>query len=360
MKSNKIIAINGEAFCRNLTGIERLAIEVTNYLDNLVQPGQMELVVPGNAVNVPELKNIPVITLPTKASFMPKWTQIDFQGYVLKKKRIPLNFANTCPYFAPGFSFIHDIYCKLYPEDLHSMRDRLIRLYSNIMYRRIAKKSPGIFTVSEYTKKTITDTYGTNPEKIHVVYSGVSDYNKIPADESIFEKLPILKQKDFFFTLGSLSARKNLAWIARHAELYPNEFFAISGKPLPSVVAPELEKLKTLNNVLITGYLNDGEVKALLTKCRAFVLPTYFEGFGLPPLEALSCGAKIIISEVTSLPEIYGKCAHYINPNEPDIDLSELLSEPVDEPALLLEKYTLENTAKRMYDNIKNYLIGNN
>ena len=59
----KIIAINGESFCRNLTGIERLAIEVTKYLDKLVQPDQMELVVPRNARNLPELKNIKIIKL---------------------------------------------------------------------------------------------------------------------------------------------------------------------------------------------------------------------------------------------------------------------------------------------------------
>ncbi|MBO7612498.1 MAG: glycosyltransferase, partial [Treponema sp.] len=134
---------------------------------------------------------------------------------------------------------------------------------------------------------------------------------------------------------------------------FPNEVFAVSGKPIPSVVAPELKKLNSLKNVVMTGYLNDCEVKSLLSRCKAFVLPSYFEGFGLPPLEALSCGAKIIISNRTSLPEIYKDCAYYIDPDNPDINLDELLSHPVQEPSALLESLTLEKAAQRLYEIIK-------
>lgn len=355
-KKTQVICINGESWCRNLTGIERLAIEVTKFLDDMVKPGQIELVVPSNAKNLPELKNIRTVILPQEAHFMPKWTQIYFSRYVKKVHGLSLNYSNTCPYFRPGLEFIHDIYCKLYKEDLKSRRDKLIYLYSTMMYKRIAKKAKAVFTVSEYTKKTIVDTYGTNPEKIHVVYSGVSGYSNIKPDFSIFEKLPQLKENNFYFTLGSLSKRKNLKWIAEHAKLYPEELFAVSGKPLPAVVPPELEAMKNLPNVIMTGYLSDEEVKALLSKAKAFILPTYFEGFGLPPLEALSCGCPVIISNKSCLPEIYGNCAHYIDPDTPDVNLDQLLSQPVDSPEKLLEKYTLKKTAERMYKIICEFL----
>ena len=347
------IAINGEFLCRTVTGIERVAIEVTQFLDELVSPDCVELVIPRNAKNIPTLQNIAVITLPVDATFIPKWTQIAFQKYVLFKHRIPFSFSNTCPWFSPGIAYLHDIYCKLYADDFRSKRDTLIQIYSTALYRRIAKKASVIIAVSEYTKKTIIDTYHISPERVHVIYDGVSAYKSIPADENIFARLPQLQETPFYFTLGSLSTRKNLKWIANHAQLYPNELFAVSGKPLPSVVAPELEKLKTLPNIIMTGYLSDSEVKALLAKCKAFVFPSYFEGFGLPPLEALSCGAPIIISNATCLPEIYGKTAHYIDPNEPNVDLEALLSEPVEPPQDLLERYTLKNTAKQIYDLLK-------
>ena len=165
----------------------------------------------------------------------------------------------------------------------------------------------------------------------------------------MFERLPQLKERAFYFTLGSLSVRKNLKWIARHAALDPDDFFAVSGKPLPSVADPDLEKIKDMPNVLMTGYLSDGEIKALLRRCKAFVFPSYFEGFGLPPLEALSCGTPVIVSSRTSLPEIYGTAAHYIDPDESDVDLDKLLAEPVTDAAPLLDKYNLKKTAERLY-----------
>jgi glycosyltransferase involved in cell wall biosynthesis len=354
---NRIIAINGESWCHNLTGIERLAVEVTEALDELVQPGQVELVVPSNAKNVPALKNIKVIHIEYEAASFPKWTQFVFQKYVITHHAVSLDYSNTCPVFVPGIEFLHDIYCKLYPQDFTSARDKLVRLYSNFMYRTIAKHARRIITVSEYTKKTIVDTYHISPNRVSVVYSGVGQYRNIPADTAVFERLPLLKDRQFYFTLGSLSTRKNLKWIADHAELYPQEVFAVSGKALMNVVPPELEKLKRLPNVIMTGYLSDSEVKALLASCRAFVFPSYFEGYGLPPLEALSCGAPVIISNRTSLPEIYGKCAHYIDPDKPDVSLDLLLTELVESPEKLLKKYTLENTAKRLYDILKE--IGN-
>ena len=348
MKSNRVVCINGESWVRTLTGIERLATETTRFLDTMVQKGAFRLVVPKNARNLPALSNIEIVTLNAEAHFMPAWTQGHFQKYVLSHGGISLNFSNTCPFLCPGFEFIHDIYPTLHPEDFRSRRDRLIRLYSALMCRRIAKKAKAIFTVSEYTKRTIVDTYGTPPEKIAVVYSGVSGYKDVKSDGSVFDRLPALRRSDFYFTLGSLSRRKNLKWIARHAELFPDELFAVGGKPLPASVAPELEKLGSLPNVIMTGYLGDGEVKALLGRAKAFILPSYFEGFGLPPLEALSCGCPVIVSDRTSLPEIYGKCAHYIDPDEPDVDLGALLEEPTESPARILETYTLMNTARRM------------
>ncbi len=353
MRMKKIVAINGEFFCRNITGIERLAIEVTSYLDHFFEPGMVELVVPRNARNMPVYKNIKVITIPIEADFFPKWTQIYFQKYILKHHRLSLDYSNTCPFFSPGIEFIHDIYCKLYPQDFHTLRDRLIALYSDVMYHVIAKRAKRIVTVSEYTKQTLVDTYHINPNRVSVVYSGLGAYLDIPRDDSVYEKFPQLKKNKFYFTLGSLSTRKNLKWIARHAEVYPDEIFAISGKAIPSVVAPELQKLNSLKNVVMTGYLTDGQVKSLLAKCRAFILPSYFEGFGLPPLEALSCGAKIIISNKTSLPEIYGDAAHYIDPDNPEINLDDLLKQKVSKADALLEKYTLENTARRLYEIIQ-------
>ena len=90
-----------------------------------------------------------------------------------------------------------------------------------------------------------------------------------------------------------------------------------------------------------------------MQSCKAFILPSYFEGFGIPPLEALACGSPIIISNAASLPEIYGKCAHYIDPFNPDTDLDALLKEPVEPPTSLFEKYSYDNSARQLFDLLK-------
>ena len=79
-----------------------------------------------------------------------------------------------------------------------------------------------------------------------------------------------------------------------------------------------------------------------MERCRAFILPSYYEGFGLTPLEAQSCGAKVIVSNKASMPEIYGDTAYYIDPFNNDVDLDELLKQPVDKPDEILEKYSTE------------------
>lgn len=349
------VFINGEAFCKPITGVIRVAVDIINELDTMVtKEDGFVLVVPKNTNYLPELKNIEIKVLDYELKRFYLWEQLPFQKAVRKEKALSLDFSNTCPLMSPGVEYLHDIYCKLYPNDYHGLKEKLIMLYNLVNYKRIVKKAKAIIAVSEYTKQTIIDTYHVDGDRIKVIYNGLSPaYLKLEPDYSIIQKHPELKEKGFYFTLGTLAVRKNLKWIADHAQLYPDETFAISGGILTNLVPPELEKLKTLKNVVLLGYLSDAEVKAMMTKCKAFILPSYFEGFGIPPLEALSCGSPIIISDRTSLPEIYGKTAHYIDPDKNDVNLDELLSEPVEDPASLLERYTINNCTSQLLEVIQ-------
>ena len=119
----------------------------------------------------------------------------------------------------------------------------------------------------------------------------------------------------------------------------------------------ELEKLKKLKNIIMCGYLSDAQVMALEMKAKAFIFPSYFEGFGLPPLEALSCGGKIIISNSSCLPEIYGNTAWYVDPDKPNVNLDELMKKPVEKPDSILERFTFMNTARKIHEAISEYLM---
>jgi glycosyltransferase involved in cell wall biosynthesis len=351
----KKILINGDFFCRRLTGIERYAFEITNRLDSLISPGEVSIIVPANA-EIPFFKNLEIIRHRKKIRSHLFWQMVTLQGFLLTHREYTiLEFGNTCLPLAPGIIFLHDIYCAFYPEDFTGPRDKIIRLYNKWQYRLIAKKAKKIVTVSQFSKQQIGETYHVDPGRISVIYSSWNHFRTISADYSVFDSYPALLQKPFYFSLGSLSKRKNIRWITGYAAKHPDSCFALSGISLPTTRIRVPDSAAGPNdtpgpgNILLLGYLDDAKVKALMEKCRAFILPSYYEGFGLTPLEALSCGAEIIIANAASLPEIYGKTAHYIDPFDTNIDLEKLLQEPVESPDGILEKYSYDTAAKQVY-----------
>jgi glycosyltransferase involved in cell wall biosynthesis len=352
-KSLKKILINGDFLCRRLTGIERYAYEITSRLDKLSAPGEIAIVIPSFLENIPDYKNLEIVRLEKKGKSNIRWQMLTLQFFLLKNRQYTiLEFGNCCIPLAPGIVFLHDIYCEFFPEDFISKRDKFTRLYSRIQYRLIAGLAKKIITVSEYSKNEISKTFNIGPSKTNVIYSSADHIRSINADIGVFEDFPILTEKPFYFSLGSLSKRKNIKWIIEYASKHPDAVFALSGVSLSTVKVNELDNGYP-NNIILLGYLDDSKVKALMTQCKAFILPSYYEGFGLTPLEALSCGAQIIVANVASLPEIYGNTAHYIDPFNTDVDLDKLLLEPVDKPDNILEKYSYDKAAKQVYNTIR-------
>jgi len=350
-----MILINGNFLCRRLTGMERYAHEITKRLDQLCGPDEIGIIIPVNKQNIPEYKNINVIRYGRKKQNI-LWQMVTLQWYLITNRKYTiLEFCNTALPFAPGIVFLHDIYCEFFPEDFTGFKDKLIRLYNRWQYRLIAKKAKKIITVSEFSKNEICKTFNIDPSKINVIFSSADHMSTIKADLSVFNDFPILGEKPFYFSLGSLSKRKNIKWILEYAQKHPQAIFAISGTSLSTVKVKELNTIIP-QNIILLGYLDDSKVKALMQKCKAFIQPSYYEGFGLTPLEALSCGAKIIAANAASLPEVYGNTAHYIDPFNTDIDLDKLLMQPVESPAEILKKYSYDTATQDVYNLIRDKL----
>lgn len=349
------VVINGDFLCRNLTGIERFAYETCIRLDKIIEKDSIEIYVPSNAKFLPEFHNIKIVQSSKNGKIFPLWEHIEFSRYAAKNKLCPLDFANVTPFFRPGIVFIHDIYAKLYPNDFSGKKDRLIKAYMCFMYRHAAKHAKKIITVSDFSRQQISKVYGIDPKTIQIIYNGWEHIKNIESDSSILQKYPELKPKKFYFTLGSLQKRKNLKWIADYASEHADELFAISGKAISGMVSDDIKALQTLKNVILVGYVSDEQVKALMESCKAFIFPSYYEGFGIPPLEAISCGAPVIISRAASLPELYGNCAHYIEPDNTKVNLNDILLEKTEPSETVLKKYTYQKAAEDLKEIIKNY-----
>ena len=159
-----------------------------------------------------------------------------------------------------------------------------------------------------------------------------------------------IEKGKYFFSLGSRYKHKNMDWVFAAARQNPGYKFVVTGHNTLADYSKDIEA-QAPENVIFTGFLSDAKVKALMASCRAFIQPSLSEGFGMPPLEAVSAGAQdIIVSNVTALPEVYGEYAHYIEPTKyENIDIDEILRSEVRRPVTeLLDKYSWEQSAKQV------------
>ena len=346
------IVINGIhlSTSSSINGIPRYCREIILRLDKICADHLLDIeyayLSGANNVVLPlsELHHIKPVCITAKS--WKKATLVDLPCYIRKQKAIGVCFSPEPLLSKRHIAAIHDLRAAVFRQ-YDSWHFRLS--YRFILYT-IKYCAKTIVTVSDFQKKAIKEYFKIKNQKdIVTIFPGWEHLQNIDADDGIFRKYPILLQKKFYYAIGSLAPHKNFQWILEVAKRNSNLFFAIAGgKDLRNWK----DNIQTdeYSNVIFLGYVSDAENKALMQKCQAFLHPAKYEGFGLPPLEALACGAPVIISNSTCLPEIYEDCAHYIDPDNYDVDLERLMSEKVALPDKILSKYSWDKSAQKWYD----------
>ena len=324
------------------SGVDRYAYQILNELDKICKGKDIGILVPANAVSVPEYRNIKVI----RSRFSQCWTQGVFGLYTRLHGYTPVNLCNEASMIAPkGIVCLHDVcYAEtadIFPQINDYPPEEI--LWFNKVYKRIKKKADTVITVSQFSKGRIEDLLKIDGSRIQVIGNGWQHFKDVVPDESCFKEYPSIKKGEYYFTLTSCNKNKNVNWVLKCARANPEDTFVIAGKNLDMIIGSE-----RLNNVIYVGFASDGMAKALMTYCKAFIFPSYYEGFGIPPLEALSVGAKIIVSDRASLPEIFGKAAVYISPDDPYVNLSELMKEETTGSEEILDAYSWEKQAYKL------------
>lgn len=202
-----------------------------------------------------------------------------------------------------------------------------------------------VVTVSNHSKSRIMHHFGVPDEKIKVIGEAWQHFERVQEDVSIFERYPQLKCKNYYFTVGTLAPHKNHNWIKDAAQYNRDCIFVICGGIEP-VLCKQGRSDSSGDNLIFTGRLNDGEMKALMRQAKAFLFPSFYEGFGMPPMEAMSVGTDCIVSDIPVHREIYGDSVYYIDPYDAHVDLNRILDGNLKVSRNeILSKYSWEKTA---------------
>lgn len=346
---NKYI-INGKFMSDRMQGIVRYSREIVDALDGLSDDdAEVVIAIPPDAKDIPNYKNIRVEQVGTKTGI--KWEQTDLRRYVKQNKEaICINLCNVTTFgIQPGITTIHDIMYKVNPSHYTTLRNKISRLWHCIQYKYICSHESVVLTDSNYSKKEIEKYYPKAKGKIRVIPCGWQHVLQYSESDDWQQRYPFLEDKQYYFSLSTLAKNKNGQWIINAAKRNPEGTFAIAGKYY------ETEDVEIPPNVHMLGFVSDEDACALIKHCKAFIHPSFYEGFGLPPLEALALGAEVISSNTTSLPEVLGDAVHYIDPNNADVDLEKLLAEPVGDKTKALERYSWQKSAEMLKDVMNKY-----
>ncbi|QQS48802.1 MAG: glycosyltransferase family 4 protein [Acidobacteriota bacterium] len=247
-----------------------------------------------------------------------------------------LHVQYTAPPFCPVpvLATIHDLAFEHLPETFTRRGSFQLKL----TVRRTARRAARIATVSEYSRQDILRTYGLDPSRVVVTWNGVGEaFSPEPSFEGEGEEVRSRYgiAGDYLLAVGSLQPRKNIVRLIRAYARLRNENadfrtrLVIVGRKLwlSDEIFAEASRRNWSDDVILTGYVPDEDLPKLYRAATAFIYPSIFEGFGLPPLEAMACGTPVIAGNTSSLPEVTGEAA--------------ILTDPYDEEALAREMLRL-------------------
>ena len=206
--------------------------------------------------------------------------------------------------------------------------------------KKAVKKSRWIFTVSQYTKKDLVERYQNLKieDKITVVYAGVRDafLRKFDANKIVNVQRRYNLDPDYVMMAGTLEPRKNiLGALEAYSLISPHNQkryrFAIAGKKgwYYKQIFKKVKELKLIGRVKFLEYIPDEDLAVLMQGARIFLFPSFYEGFGLPILEAMQCGVPVLASRVSSIPEVGVDAVHYSDPNDV-IDIADGMTQLLD------------------------------
>jgi glycosyltransferase involved in cell wall biosynthesis len=324
--------INGRFLTQATTGVQRYAIELVSAFDRLMGAGErgttplsFKVLTPPGQRQALYLEHIPVVEVGRYRGHL--WEQLELPLHT--RGGFLLNLCNTGPLAKRNqIVTIHDAAVFAVPR-VYSLA---FRTWYKFLLPRLGKVARSVVTDSEHSKKELV-RFGKVPEsRIRVVHLGGEQAQRQTPDITILERSD-LAGKPYILTVSSLDPRKNFALLVQALELLGTQDYEIvvAGGTNPRVF--QSSHADHLKHVKYLGYVSDGELRSLYEHATCFIYPSLYEGFGLPPLEAMVCGCPVIVSDAASLPEVCGDAALYCDPNDP-ADIADKIRRLMHDPEL--------------------------
>jgi len=305
------VFVNGRLLGQRITGVQRYAHETLRCIDQLLaQPdhcfARWTLLVP-RGTNVPPFKHIAVRPVGWLRGHL--WEQVELPWHARSGLLWSLGFTGPVMKVHQVVT-VHDAAVVRMPQ----VYSWYFRAWYRFLMKWVAARAPRVLTVSRFGADEATKCFGIPPERIGVATEGWQHLERVVADEGVLDR-HALRGKPFALAVSSPTPNKNFAAIGEALSL-------IKPRPPICVVVGAADPLvfqsdSDVDSLLHVGYVSDGQLKALYQHATGLLFPSFYEGFGIPALEAMSCGCPVIASTAPALREVCGDAALYFDPRRP-------------------------------------------
>jgi len=351
------IGIDCRMYSSDFTGIGRYVYELTDNLFKIDQKNEYILFFNEPEFSKYELRHPNVKKVLANAPHYSLKEQTKFLQILNHEKLDLMHFTHfNAPLFyrRPSVVTIHDLTLHFYPGK--KITSPLHRAGYYRVIKSAVKKAKKIITVSQNTKKDLQVLMKTPSQKIHVIYEGVNEKFKPLTDKSAVDEVTkkYKLDKPYLLYTGVWRSHKNLPNLLKAFHILKNDmdfdgYLVITGRKDPVYEADVIGQTATLqleDDVIFTGLVKERELTPLYNGALMYVFPSLYEGFGLPPLEAMQCGVPVVAANASCVPEVCGTDnAVFFDPLNPQ-DMAEKIFDVISQKSL--REKLIENGLKRV------------
>jgi len=279
----------------------------------------------------------------------PMWTQIRLAAEMaLNKPDVLFIPVHVLPLIHPKNSVvtIHGLEYEYYPKTYPYNHLKYLRWSTKYALKHARK----IIAVSENTKKDLIELYKGNPDKIEVVCHGVAEqgqsFKDSPENRTVLKGLSL--KPPYILFIGRIEIRKNIHGLIKAFELLKKKYKVPHKLVLAGPKGYGYESLNIKDNIIEKGYVSEEEKSQLLQNAEMFILPSFYEGFGMPILEAQSSGCPVITSNISSMPEVAGQGALLVNPKNIE-EIAEMMYK------IISDSQFKKDLIEKGYENLKEF-----